>query len=189
MQILVAGTSHVRHMREHLLEVLKNTGSHEVKLLCCPGGSIQQVACRLRHCQLTAYNLILVIAGGNDLFSKAGVRLQPADSVVQQLKDLHTFLTTTTNARVAMSTILPRMPPNTPEEAARSHWPRPLYHVFDREARYINHRLSAILTKQPHLWARHLAARAQITSDCVHLTGPALRVVAANLVAHAIVHV
>ena len=174
-RILIIGTSHTRNMDIYTHELLLE-GQHYTKcdVICMPGGIVSRVKDRVMREDLSAYSAILVICGGNNLFTRQGDIATPPKKLALELQDLQDYFARTYPSTITVfAPVFPRRVSIIP-----TIYPLPASHFVKRNklTKYVN-KISSPSFDLPEFWCGQHANREFFNSDGVHLTPDGKRLV------------
>ena len=94
LNVLIAGSSHVREMDEYLQPILSDATKKQVRVasICVPGGTVLHVQDKLADTDLSTYSAIITVAGGCSLYTKDNIRDASPKQVAGQLCALRCVL-------------------------------------------------------------------------------------------------
>ena len=164
--IYIAGSSHAGGLPKQLRDICVRNGFPVTTTgLSLPGATVNRLAISLQYTDLSAYDTIILLVGGNNLFSKTGQKQTPSKVTADQLNALSNQLQSR-GLNVIITPLLPRMTASNPN-LPWSHLKHSHFKTFNGLVRYINRHLeSPIKDELKPLHARYYT---YLKTDGVHL--------------------
>ena len=160
--ILIAGSSHARTLKPFMQDACMESGIiASINICSISGGTVERVASAMKAGNLHQFDIIIIVCGGNDLFTKTGERHIEARCVLQSLTDLALSLDSMCT-QVLLTPLLPRTVCTMP---GRTSLPKAHFVTYKKLAMYVNRHLKSQVDLS-ELWRCYYNF---LCSDGVHL--------------------